>query len=201
MREMAARLVRCLPRNDFDIRRKQYHHITRRLYHHRGNLNLQHPPLEEQTLPRFYEKRYLPVAIGQPLNERYHILAKLGYGAYSTVWLARDRKTNQYTSIKVFVRDDSETSPMANEIRVLRHIATCSHEHAGATAVRLADDIFEVNGHSCLAMKPQACTLQQLQYSFADHRIPREFVMAVAMRLLACVNWLQLDCGVVHTGT
>lgn len=160
---------------------------------------MKHPPLEEQTLPRFHEKRYYPVKIGQIFNDQYRILTKLGYGANSTVWLARDQRTNQYTCVKVFIRDDSRASPITNELNILRHIATCSDEHA--TLVRLPNNVFEVQGHKCLAMTPLACSLQDLQHLFADYKIPREFVMAVVIRLLGCINWLQLDCGVVHTGT
>lgn len=33
---------------------------------------------------------YYPVKLGQVLNDRYEIFHKLGYGTYSTVWLAVD---------------------------------------------------------------------------------------------------------------
>ncbi len=49
-------------------------------------------PIEEQTLPLYRQKRYYPVKIGNFFNTRYQIIAKLGYGAYSTVWLARDER-------------------------------------------------------------------------------------------------------------
>lgn len=175
------------------------HHTVRRQLHQYRH-TMPHPPCEEQTLPRFYEKRYYPVRIGQTFHNRYRILTKIGYGAHSTVWLARDQRTDQYTSLKICVRDDSDISPVANELKIFQHVATCPKEHAGADLVRLPDDMFEVEGHSCLVMKPHACSLQQLQDLFPGSRVPREFIMVVVMRLLACINWLQLDCGVVHTG-
>lgn len=49
-------------------------------------------PLEEQTLPLFHRKRYYPVRIGHLLNDKYRIISKLGYGAYSTVWLAKNQE-------------------------------------------------------------------------------------------------------------
>lgn len=52
----------------------------------------QDEPIEELRLDRFAEKKYYPVQIGDVLRDRYQILAKLGFGAYSTVWLARDRQ-------------------------------------------------------------------------------------------------------------
>jgi serine/threonine-protein kinase SRPK3 len=48
--------------------------------------------IEEQKLPQFYQKKYYPVKIGDIFKQQYRIITKLGYGAYSTVWLARDEK-------------------------------------------------------------------------------------------------------------
>ena len=48
--------------------------------------------LEETSLSQYRSKHYYPVRIGQVLNDQYRIITKLGYGAYSTSWLARDEK-------------------------------------------------------------------------------------------------------------
>lgn len=46
--------------------------------------------MEEEML-KFYEpEQYYPVHIGQVFQSRYQAVGKLGYGAYSTVWLCRD---------------------------------------------------------------------------------------------------------------
>lgn len=46
--------------------------------------------IEEETLPTYLPEKYYPVELGQVVGERYQVLAKLGYGVTSTVWLARD---------------------------------------------------------------------------------------------------------------
>lgn len=46
--------------------------------------------VEEELFPDYRASRYYPVTIGQILRERYQIVGKLGFGASSTVWLARD---------------------------------------------------------------------------------------------------------------
>lgn len=51
--------------------------------------------IEEQALPFYHQKRYYPVRIGDTLKDRYRIIAKLGYGGYSTVWLAWDNRFEQ----------------------------------------------------------------------------------------------------------
>lgn len=48
--------------------------------------------IEEQSLPFYHQKRYYPVEIDQTFDNRYRIIAKIGYGAYSTVWLAWDER-------------------------------------------------------------------------------------------------------------
>lgn len=47
---------------------------------------------EEQALMRNEGKRFYPVRIGELLHDRYRIITKLGFGGFSTVWLARDQK-------------------------------------------------------------------------------------------------------------
>lgn len=46
--------------------------------------------IEEETLPTYRPEKYYPVQQGEVLNNRYQVLAKLGYGVTSTVWLSRD---------------------------------------------------------------------------------------------------------------
>lgn len=48
--------------------------------------------VEEETMPDYVPSRYYPARIGEILKEQYQIVGKLGFGASSTVWLARDMK-------------------------------------------------------------------------------------------------------------
>lgn len=48
--------------------------------------------VEEERLPDYKEDVFYPVTIGEVLADRYQIVGKLGFGASSTVWLARDMK-------------------------------------------------------------------------------------------------------------
>lgn len=53
-------------------------------------------PVEEEKTPNYSPERFYPIRLGQLLNGRYQVATKLGYGANSTVWLARD--LNRYDS-------------------------------------------------------------------------------------------------------
>ena len=45
---------------------------------------------EEEKVPDYHAERFYPVRLGEIYNERYQVLAKLGFGTTSTVWLSRD---------------------------------------------------------------------------------------------------------------
>ena len=46
----------------------------------------------EESMPYYTPFRYHPVSLGDCFNKRYDVVSKLGYGAMSTVWFAKDRK-------------------------------------------------------------------------------------------------------------
>lgn len=48
--------------------------------------------IEEEKLLTYHPFRYHPVSIGDCFNKRYEVVSKLGYGVYSTVWFAKDKK-------------------------------------------------------------------------------------------------------------
>ncbi len=58
-------------------------------------------PIEEETVPFYDPKYFLPVNPGDLLNNRYKILVKVGFGSTSTVWLAQD--TQKYVLARLDV--------------------------------------------------------------------------------------------------
>jgi serine/threonine-protein kinase SRPK3 len=46
--------------------------------------------VEEERLPFYNRNDYYPMRIGEVIKDRYHVVAKLGYGTSSTVWLCHD---------------------------------------------------------------------------------------------------------------
>ncbi len=113
-------------------------------------------------------------------------------------------RTNTYTSIKVFVHDDTTTSQVLNEIKTLKHMAGCPREHSGSDIARLPNDVFQLDGpvgqHYCTASKPQGCNLWDLRLTFPNGRLPKVLVVAAVRCLVGCINWLALDCDLIHTG-
>jgi hypothetical protein len=46
--------------------------------------------VEEERLPFYNRDAYYPIRIGAVIKDRYQVVAKLGYGTSSTVWLCHD---------------------------------------------------------------------------------------------------------------
>ena len=55
----------------------------------------------DEGLEDYKPDGYHPVHIGEILLERYVIMQKLGYGHFSTAWLALDSKYGNYVCIKI----------------------------------------------------------------------------------------------------
>ncbi|KAK5168829.1 uncharacterized protein LTR77_006138 [Saxophila tyrrhenica] len=161
--------------------------------------------LEGQSLFNYRQKQHYPLNIGDILHDRYRVLAKLGFGAYSTVWLSRDERTSKHLCLKVCVNDETTNSPVLNEAEMLRHLESTSEagDHPGLDFIRLADDIFEADGptgrHHCIAMKPQGVSVRTLQEFYPDERLPKLLVRSLVHRLLFAIDWLHSRCQTIHT--
>lgn len=46
--------------------------------------------IEEETVPDYRAERFYPVRLGEIFKCRYRVVAKLGFGTASTVWLCRE---------------------------------------------------------------------------------------------------------------
>lgn len=185
------------------------------------SLNAATSPPEETGLARFAQKRYFPVQPGLTLKGRYRIISKLGFGAYSTVWLAKDERydchrlpcrldlnssyrNTRYTTIKICVHDETPDSPVNNEVQMLKYIDSCDRSGGGALYVRFPEEIFDVESefgrHHCIAMQAQGCSLWKLQNLFPEAKMPVAVVMDAVQRILAGLTWLHATCDLVHSG-
>ena len=88
---------------------------------------------------KYYDGYYCPIYIGEVLNERYIIENKLGWGGFSTVWLAYDKKMKKLVALKVMASKPNlnEEHRMHDEIRrVMRDVSR----------VVLYEDTFTIKG-------------------------------------------------------
>ncbi len=80
---------------------------------------------EEQENPNEYCKGgYHDLRIGDKLHkERYSVIRKIGWGAFSTVWLCFDQRFNKYVAIKIVKSKKSIIEAALDEIDLLRIVA------------------------------------------------------------------------------
>ncbi|KAG2416905.1 hypothetical protein HFD88_008122 [Aspergillus terreus] len=134
--------------------------------------------------------------IGDVLQGRYHIVDKLGYGGYSTVWLAHDAYSKRYVAVKVGI-----AHAPSRETKVLQALAqhhASSGEHPGRDAIPLPLDEFEITGpngtHQCYNMPPAQCSLRDVSVC---RLFPLGVTRALAYHLTLAIAYTHSQ-GYVH---
>ncbi|OJD29144.1 putative dis1-suppressing protein kinase dsk1 [Diplodia corticola] len=159
--------------------------------------------VEEEILPDYVASRYYPVRIGQIFRHRYQVVGKLGFGATSTVWLARDLTACRHVALKLFIHSESMGSELDTELDVYKRIESVSENHPGRDAVRSILDSFDVDGpegrHRCLAHPPLWESVLGLRHRNPVRRLPAPVVAFVLQRLFQALDLLHNECRVAHT--
>eukprot|EP00116_Pleurobrachia_bachei_P009616 sb/3469878/ len=79
---------------------------------------------EQEDMEDYRKGGYHPVRIKDVYNERYVVLRKLGWGHFSTVWLAHDSKSREYRAVKVVKSASQYTETAVDEIKLLKKVGT-----------------------------------------------------------------------------
>lgn len=138
---------------------------------------------------------YHPVTIGDYIhNERYRIVHKLGHGAYSTVWLARHRDSDQLVAIKIDL-----ASSTSNQLATLLALQEAHSQRV--TNVPTVLDHFDISGpngvHSCCVMSPAMCSLNDAKDAGIERLFPVDVARALTLQLLQAVAFVHHH-GFVH---
>ncbi|EFY93180.1 protein kinase-like protein [Metarhizium acridum CQMa 102] len=157
--------------------------------------------IEEERLPFYRRNDYYPMHIGEVVRGRYQVVAKLGYGTTSTVWLSRDLQENKYWVLKLYIN----TLKHNKEFEVYKHLANILphlSDEPGHENVRQIDDSFQIQGpngiHDVLIMKPLGMSMRTLQ-NMQKGRIFKQEVTARAIeQVLLGINFLH-EANVIHT--
>ncbi|KAL3963516.1 hypothetical protein ACCO45_000520 [Purpureocillium lilacinum] len=163
-----------------------------------------HEKIEEELLPDYIASRYYPVRIGQVLSDRYQIVGKLGFGASSTVWLARDLAGRRHVALKLFVNSKSMGSQLDNELAMYKRISRCSAKHPGRGTVRELLGSVAVAGpdgsHQCLVHAPLWESALTFLHRNPVRRLPVPVLAFVLRRLFLALDFLHTECRIIHTG-
>ncbi|KJZ71164.1 hypothetical protein HIM_03117 [Hirsutella minnesotensis 3608] len=147
--------------------------------------------VEEETLPNYQAETYYPVRIGEVFESRYQVVAKLGYGTGSTVWLCRDLKKNVLLTLKVCVTGEDDS----NELAVSSHIGSIDAEHPGKERLRVVLDNFQIQGphgyHQCLLFTPLGLTFTNFRKHFPEKGLNADLLRQSLLMILLGLDFLH----------
>ncbi|CCF39117.1 protein kinase [Colletotrichum higginsianum] len=157
-----------------------------------------HIQVEEETVPDYKPERFYPVRIGEVFCSRYQVVAKLGFGTTSTVWLCRDVRENTFHSLKVCITGEDSS----NEAAVSQRIQSIDAEHPGKERLRVALDTFQVAGphgsHRCMVFAPLGLTYTTFRNLFPNNALNKDILQQSLLMVLLGLDFLH-QVGIVHT--
>ncbi|KAM3460426.1 hypothetical protein NHJ6243_005921 [Beauveria neobassiana] len=157
--------------------------------------------IEEERLPLYVRDEYYPMRIGEVVHEHYQVVAKLGYGTSSTVWLARDLRNGKYWVLKVYIN----TLQHNQELLVYNYLAKAPSNNPnqlGFAHVRQSHEAFQIDGpagkHDVLVMTPLVMSLKTFQNMQKERVFPRELIAGALEQVFLGMNILH-ESDVIHT--
>lgn len=144
---------------------------------------------------------YHPIQLGDEFSDsRYLVIHKLGYGSFSTVWLARDRMKHRYVSLKVMTAQRRELGLEAGVMNCLR----CGDpHHPGRPFVLSLLDQFLIDGpngrHQCLVSEAAGPSILQVTEGAHLGYLPIETAQRITGQLALGLAYIH-SCGIIHGG-
>jgi len=159
---------------------------------------------DEQEDPKDYCKGgYHPVKIGDLFTNRYHVIRKLGWGHFSTVWLCWDLQAKRFVALKVVKSAQHYTETAIDEIKLLRCVRESDeNDPFREKTVQLLDDfkISGVNGtHVCMVFEVLGHNLLKLIIRSNYQGIPLQNVKSMIRQVLQGLHYLHSKCKIIHT--
>uniref|UniRef100_A0A8C2HF57 non-specific serine/threonine protein kinase n=2 Tax=Cyprinus carpio TaxID=7962 RepID=A0A8C2HF57_CYPCA len=159
---------------------------------------------EEQEDPNDYCKGgYHHVKIGDLFNGRYHVIRKLGWGHFSTVWFAWDIQGKRFVAMKVVKSAEHYTETALDEIKLLRAVRnTDQNDPSREKVVQLLDDfkISGVNGtHVCMVFEVLGHHLLKWIIKSNYQGLPLPCVKSIIRQVLQGLDYLHTKCKIIHT--
>ena len=180
---------------------------------------------EDEGLSSYKINGYHPVHIGEVLLERYIIMQKLGFGHFSTAWLALDTKFGTYVAIKIQKSAQQYIDAAYDEVEILQELANHNFdpswikslkeyykdepekleeletvEHTKVVQLLNSFIYYGQNGrHFCMVFEIVGVTLLELIKRYNYKGIPLPFIRIITKQILIGLDFLHRICHIIHT--
>ncbi|KAI4334303.1 hypothetical protein L6164_019013 [Bauhinia variegata] len=157
---------------------------------------------EDEGTEDYRRGGYHAVRIGDTLkNGCYVIQSKLGWGHFSTVWLAWDTQRSLYVALKIQKSAQHYTEAAMDEIKILKQIAEGDADDKKCV-VKLLDH-FKHSGpngqHVCMVFEFLGDNLLTL-IKYSDYRgVPLSMVKEICFHILVGLDSLHRELSIIHT--
>jgi serine/threonine protein kinase len=166
--------------------------VTKRTYH---------PEADVEDLEGYTPGGYHPTLIGDSFcSDRYIVVHKLGFGGYSTIWLALDQRLQRYVSLKILVAGASQDS---REDGILNLLMKGDPNCVGRQFIPALLDQFSFDGpngrYRCLVGEPAGCSIANSKEISTNFMFPPDAARSVAAQLIMGLSYLHAN-DVCHGG-
>uniref|UniRef100_A0A0D6QYT8 non-specific serine/threonine protein kinase n=1 Tax=Araucaria cunninghamii TaxID=56994 RepID=A0A0D6QYT8_ARACU len=157
---------------------------------------------EDEGTEDYRRGGYHAVRIGDTFKGgRYVVQSKLGWGHFSTVWLAWDTQHNRYVALKVQKSAQHYTEAAMDEITILKQIAEGDADDKKCV-VKLLDHFKHTgpNGqHVCMVFEFLGDNLLTL-IKYHDYKgMPLHMVKEICFYVLVGLDYLHHQLSIIHT--
>ena len=157
---------------------------------------------EEEDLKDYRKGGYHPVKVGDAFSQgRYSVLSKVGWGHFSTVWLAWDSSNSRPTVLKFQKSAGRYSEAAKDEVELLR--AVCDSANVDERFLVLMQDHFVhrgVNGlHHVMGFEVLGPTLLSLIKQTEYQGLPLAVVRRIAYCVLTALAHLHDELSIIHT--
>ncbi|KAG5534478.1 hypothetical protein RHGRI_022566 [Rhododendron griersonianum] len=157
---------------------------------------------EDEGIDSYRKGGYHAVRIGDSFNGgRYIAQRKLGWGQFSTVWLAYDVQSSRYVALKIMKSAPQFAQAALHEIEVLSAIADGDPSNSKCV-VRLVDHFKHTgpNGqHLCMVLEFLGDSLLRLVKYNHYKGLQLNKVREICKCILIGLDFLHRELGIIHT--
>ncbi|KAF5027107.1 hypothetical protein F66182_819 [Fusarium sp. NRRL 66182] len=146
-----------------------------------------------ERLDYYRPQGYYPIQIDDNLHNRYRVVHKLGYGASSTIWLARDRALSRYVAVKVGTADSDQ-----KEVEILSRLRDEKPWRDFLPPILDRFSVHSPNGnHPCFVTTPARCSLADTKEASGSRLFQLPVARSLSAQLVMAVAYIHKQ-GLVH---